>query len=454
MTLIPIERKSNADVQKPSTRLTISKNYVVPPRPKPGRKPSADTPPSKRKMQNRESQRLYRERKATAVKELESQLADQAAQFEKRQKELQEQIDQLRKQNHTQAPESKYSMKLSDPQQHRNAVSQFGEQRGVGGYAFTNTPVRDSSMQSPCPSPGDGLLSIARYPLGPVSPIPMGLSPLPLSPITYSSLTASSPPFATPMSPADVVGLELLDHVLDQKLPVTPATPNGSPGTERSSESPTASKPQPSSRRASLKRGNTPSPPTSDPIELMKTEWSQPAKPLRRANGPLEIDFTNKFRAIPRPLVAKADKCGFCSGGNVCVCAEAALREAGDYISDDVQSPDVKVLGKEPSPQWTMSSPLAGPAPYEAECSGDPGACEKCREDPMLSLFCAAVAAKKSMNTAGTFISPLQAYKTLKRHPRFLHSDLGVVVGELSVGLKGQVDVGSIARCLRKLDAY
>ncbi|KAF1847695.1 uncharacterized protein K460DRAFT_363741 [Cucurbitaria berberidis CBS 394.84] len=46
------------------------RNYEIPPRPKPGRKPATDEPASKRKAQNRESQRAFRARKAAKVNEL------------------------------------------------------------------------------------------------------------------------------------------------------------------------------------------------------------------------------------------------------------------------------------------------------------------------------------------------------------------------------------------------
>ncbi|EXJ60757.1 hypothetical protein A1O7_04910 [Cladophialophora yegresii CBS 114405] len=51
-----------------------TKEWVVPPRPKPGRKPATDTPPTKRKAQNRAAQRAFRERRAARVGELEETL--------------------------------------------------------------------------------------------------------------------------------------------------------------------------------------------------------------------------------------------------------------------------------------------------------------------------------------------------------------------------------------------
>ncbi|EPQ66639.1 hypothetical protein BGT96224_4650 [Blumeria graminis f. sp. tritici 96224] len=41
--------------------LVTRKEWVIPPRPKPGRKPATDTPPTKRKAQNRAAQRAFRD---------------------------------------------------------------------------------------------------------------------------------------------------------------------------------------------------------------------------------------------------------------------------------------------------------------------------------------------------------------------------------------------------------
>ncbi|KAK9240108.1 hypothetical protein V1525DRAFT_244857 [Lipomyces kononenkoae] len=62
-----------------------SKEWVLPPRLKPGRKPSSETPPTKRKAQNRAAQRAFRERRAARVVELEERL--QELESEKEEKE-------------------------------------------------------------------------------------------------------------------------------------------------------------------------------------------------------------------------------------------------------------------------------------------------------------------------------------------------------------------------------
>lgn len=59
-----------------SLKIGTSKDWVLPPRPKPGRKPAVDTPVSKRKAQNRAAQRAFRERRANRVQELEQKLSE------------------------------------------------------------------------------------------------------------------------------------------------------------------------------------------------------------------------------------------------------------------------------------------------------------------------------------------------------------------------------------------
>ncbi|KAK6347094.1 hypothetical protein TWF696_007173 [Orbilia brochopaga] len=65
---------SVAQFSPTSTNGVTQRDWVIPPRPKPGRKPATDTPPSKRKAQNRAAQRAFRERRAARLTELEEQI--------------------------------------------------------------------------------------------------------------------------------------------------------------------------------------------------------------------------------------------------------------------------------------------------------------------------------------------------------------------------------------------
>lgn len=100
----PIDKMSMASVVSPMPGPPVvakapmsmtTKEWVIPPRPKPGRKPATDTPPTKRKAQNRAAQRAFRERRAARVGELEEQLEAEKEEHDKAQQTLQEKLHRL-----------------------------------------------------------------------------------------------------------------------------------------------------------------------------------------------------------------------------------------------------------------------------------------------------------------------------------------------------------------------
>lgn len=100
----PVDKMSMASVVSPMPGPPVvakaplsmtSKEWVIPPRPKPGRKPATDTPPTKRKAQNRAAQRAFRERRAARVGELEEQLEAEKEEHERAQQALQEKVHRL-----------------------------------------------------------------------------------------------------------------------------------------------------------------------------------------------------------------------------------------------------------------------------------------------------------------------------------------------------------------------
>src|SRR5271170_873858 len=76
----------------PNSLSLTSKEWVIPPRPKPGRKPATDTPPTKRKAQNRAAQRAFRERRAARVGELEEHIKKIEDERQKRETTMHNQI--------------------------------------------------------------------------------------------------------------------------------------------------------------------------------------------------------------------------------------------------------------------------------------------------------------------------------------------------------------------------
>ncbi|KAF5000224.1 hypothetical protein FDECE_11263 [Fusarium decemcellulare] len=94
MAMSSVISPNPAPPEPPKMSMT-SKEWVIPPRPKPGRKPATDTPPTKRKAQNRAAQRAFRERRAARVGELEEQLDQQREVYEKQETDLKDKIHEL-----------------------------------------------------------------------------------------------------------------------------------------------------------------------------------------------------------------------------------------------------------------------------------------------------------------------------------------------------------------------
>lgn len=110
----PSELANGQDISSPATANSpptclpdstgqITKTWDVPPRPKPGRKPAIDVPPTKRKAQNRDSQRKFRQKKVEEVQELRNQLRSNEEEIQKKEAQwtterqsLQQEVQQMR----------------------------------------------------------------------------------------------------------------------------------------------------------------------------------------------------------------------------------------------------------------------------------------------------------------------------------------------------------------------
>ena len=84
ITLPPLTTDNSLDPEVESSGQAVSgQRWEVKPRPRPGRKLATDAPDTKRKQQNREAQRAFRERRAQRVSELETELQKLKAEHQK-----------------------------------------------------------------------------------------------------------------------------------------------------------------------------------------------------------------------------------------------------------------------------------------------------------------------------------------------------------------------------------
>lgn len=162
---------------------------------------------------------------------------------------------------------------------------------------------------------------------------------------------------------------------------------------------------------------------------------------------PLEVDFTTQSKPMPRitqdisSILNKTssrppiDNCGFCTGGTFCLCEAAAnaAEEEAEARARNQSSPleyrshrSLKEVTPPPSdsdvtfsdhtyrlPAFAPASsnpytlPIQGYTPMTLDpptqamgsCSGNPGSCQGCQEDPKQALFCRSLAAVNSATT-------------------------------------------------------
>ncbi|KAI0005778.1 hypothetical protein F4779DRAFT_32887 [Xylariaceae sp. FL0662B] len=405
-----------------------SKEWVVPPRPKPGRKPATDTPPTKRKAQNRAAQRAFRERRAARVGELEELLEDQKEEYERTQQELRDEVHGLdvevqslrsrcsvlegmldkergersRMANELESLRRRYREGGSSVSSSRHGsfatthhgrapslTSQFPAHRGSKGSMASNAPDHRNSNTA---------FSIPQI----------------ISPPDSSGLSSSAQD-----SPSDPAGCGNCDGngpcaCVDEVIAST-AVGCGkcSIGTKCECLEATLKGSAPNPDSSELKRR-----PSSISV-LAPEEKRQKSDPY-----PNEIDFTAMFAkkkdtvpatqepALYQPVAQQAlpprDSCGFCKEGTYCVCAEAAASQTLPPMSHQVQTPPPSENDVGPSPMEVTSTgaiklpsisslnrtPIPSTGPASGGCGPNgPGTCAQCLKDAKSGLFCRSLAA-------------------------------------------------------------
>jgi hypothetical protein len=96
LSIATVSISQNAAGPSPVGGGPTAKFHVIPPRPKPGRKPATDEPQTKRKAQNRESQRNFRKRKQEKVEELTKQVESAAQSYRDEKNTMLAEMDALK----------------------------------------------------------------------------------------------------------------------------------------------------------------------------------------------------------------------------------------------------------------------------------------------------------------------------------------------------------------------
>ncbi|KAI1362967.1 hypothetical protein F5Y08DRAFT_329745 [Xylaria arbuscula] len=403
----------------PATSIT-SKEWVIPPRPKPGRKPATDTPPTKRKAQNRAAQRAFRERRAARVGELEVEIEEQREEYERVQQQLHQQVDSLTSEVD--------SLKNQCDTLKDNLEKERAERLAVTSELeslrrrWQNGASSISSRNGSFLSQHERLPSVSSQHLVPRGSFTNSLSGHRNSTSAFSIPQMISPPESSSSSShlnglSDAVGCgncsatgacACVDNVLSN---TTVDCGKCSVGTRCACLEAALNVPT-TSAETELKRK-----PSAVP-ELAPEEKRQKSE-----SYPNEIDFTAMFSSkkkvsiapapieeplpIAQPSLQPREPCGFCTEGSYCVCAETTTTQTLPPMSQQVETPppsedDVGPHAMEVTSTGAIKLPSLRslkrnsfkPTSKPSGCGANgPGTCSQCLRDPKSGLFCRSLAA-------------------------------------------------------------
>ncbi len=362
--------------------ISMNKEWVLPPKPKPGRKPAVDTPPTKRKAQNREAQRAFRERRAAKVSELEDQMKAREEEDQKEQEKLLARVKQLENilEDYTEKLmywRERYN-EMEDTYQRERQLRQSAEREiGILRKGMTNgteavalpprRPVHSGYMTEPAPEVQDDAATNGIYAMG------------------CGKCSAET-------------RCQCIDEAFE--MDNVPAEP----------DAPTFKRPHSPQANIDNKRRQLSNPDTSSEIDFT-AQFSTRRPPTLT---------TSASTASSTAATALSEPCGFCSDGTTCLCAELAK-----------ERPDRALK----APASTLPTPPESATASSNPYINGPGTCAQCRSNPTSTLFCKSLADTRpkvydqlspirnstTNQTAsqGSTLNCADAFTVLSRHPGF-----------------------------------
>ncbi|TVY59545.1 AP-1-like transcription factor napA [Lachnellula suecica] len=382
----------------PTPSMITRKEWIIPPRPKPGRKPATDTPPTKRKAQNRAAQRAFRERRAARVGELEEQLEETKEEQQKREGEMRSKITRL------EADVQRFTGELQSWRLRCDTLDRIADyerrekEAALAELAYLRNGAKTTGTDA-VPLPPRRHRQTEQRAIAPQSyTVPdIESEPLGCGGCTSSGRCAcAEEAMAIATSGCGKCSVDTNCECLEETINSTAHM----------------------SASVELKRAHSPS--AENQAEKRRRQSSAPPTPL-------EVDFTAQFSSKPaahqpvqEPLVQIArppgESCGFCEEGTYCMCAEAAaaaanaadrgyenrlaplLNEVTPPPSDtDIDGSMIKLPSMQP---YTMHRPVDAPPPSNS-CANGPGTCQQCQADPKSGMFCRSLAAMRASSTPG-----------------------------------------------------
>ncbi|EAW14711.1 bZIP transcription factor HapX [Aspergillus clavatus NRRL 1] len=335
-----------------------TKEWVIPPRPKPGRKPATDTPPTKRKAQNRAAQRAFRERRAARVNELEDQI-----------KKIEDEHD-----IHIAAFKEQIGNLSCEVEQCRSEMTWWRDR--------CHTLEKEVSVER---SAKEALVKEFRLSLSDKNAASSDAVPFPRA-------TSSRPENdGVPANNASHDDGHHSDNREEVPLGCNDCSTSHCQCIEDAFAMPGVLAQEESRRPGSTKPGRLEPEIKPDPEEM-------------------EIDFTARFATMkpqdhsPTSVSSPAvDPCGFCQDGTPCICAEMAAQqeenERRNTFENNRLAPIQNMSQFTPPPSdGDVRSEMTLPSLSQATnpCANGPGTCAQCLADPRSTLFCKTLAASRS----------------------------------------------------------
>lgn len=466
-----------------SPAIVTRKEWIIPPRPKPGRKPATDTPPTKRKAQNRAAQRAFRERRAARVGELEEELEETKEAQQKREADMKKRILLL------EADIRRFNDELHSWKMRCDTLDRIVEYEKKEKEAAL---VELSYVRSGALTTGTDAVPIP----------PRRLRQKEVNAPRPSQFPVS-PPLTEPKEPVGCGNCSptkcaCVDHVIAMSASICGKCDAGGHCECLEESIKAASDILPP---ADLKR-------THSPVSHENSgKRHRPDEP----DTPLEIDFTTQFNSKPKELThitqdlpttatAATESCGFCEDGTYCVCAEAAANTIASTghetqlqltpVLNEITPPPSDTDGSSGNSKQRRFHPgkdQDSPVPALTNpCINGPGTCEQCQSDPRSGLFCKSLAALRDSSAQGACcggnaqggacckslpatqpthpppsLSCADAYKTLSTHKNFERAtnELNSWIGDLQTAplQKGErapmeIEAASVMGVLRLFD--
>ncbi|KAI9771057.1 MAG: hypothetical protein M1839_002954 [Geoglossum umbratile] len=394
----PSQGPSSPAVSSPAGIVT-HKEWVIPPRPKPGRKPAVDTPPTKRKAQNRAAQRAFRERRAARVGELEERIKEIEEEDAAKSKEMEAQVRQL------QHDVERFKDEVAAWKERCELLDRILEQERKGKEKISRAY--------------DGLRE--RHGRGSENVVP-----LPARPGRRQDRTSNVAPQRDFHAPHEEE-IELVgcgNCTKDTHCECVAQAIISYP-----TDSFTNASKRPHSPQITLTSDTTKRLRNADPADL-ETDFTDLYSSNKRTSH-LNISSATDSdtaaaangnnNAVPTSLSPdEIDNCGFCQDGTPCICADLSLvvspnnnkpKQIPPLLPQFTPPPsDTDVaLPFSPDPQRTL--PPLKSATAAKSCANGPGTCSQCRADPNSTLFCKSLAAIRNSNNnnggkAGSPASP------------------------------------------------